>query len=290
MADLPASPSAAALSNALDKRRVRARFEAAAGSYDTAAVLQRTVADRLVERLDVVRKRPASILDAGCGTGYCTRALARRYPRARVVGADLAWRMASIARRGAGWLARSRFVTADAEGLPFADAAFELVLSNFMLPWCRPATVFAEMLRVLQPDGLFVFTTLGPDTLQELRGAWQHADPGAEEHAFLDMHDVGDALVRAGFIEPVMDVERITLTYPDLRALFDDLKALGARGVTARNARGLIGKERFARFRDAYEAMRRDGRLPATCEVVYGHAWAPRGLPGGRRVVKIKSV
>lgn len=290
MAEHPAiPPSTGTFGDGLDKARIRKHFEAAVRRYDAAAVLQRTVADRLIARLDVVRAQPAQILDAGCGTGYCTRLLTRRYRRARIIGIDLVWRMAAEARRQAGWFARARFVGADAERLPFAPATFDLILSNFMLPWCDPARVFAECLRVLRPDGLLVFTSLGPDTLQELRAAWRQVDPDVPPHPFLDMHDVGDALIRAGFVEPVMDVERYTLTYPDVRALVRDLKALGAGNARPPRRKGLAGRSRFERLRAAYAADRRDGRLPATCEVVFGHAWAPRVVAGDRRVIRIKS-
>jgi malonyl-CoA O-methyltransferase len=272
----------------VDKRRIARRFQAAVDTYDEAAVLQRTVADRLVARLDVIRAQPKDILDAGCGTGYCTRLLSRRYRRARVTGLDLVWRMAAAARRKAGWFSRVRFASADAERLPFAASAFDMVVSNFMLPWCDPALAFAEFLRVLRPDGLLVFTTLGPDTLNELRGAWRHIDPEFQPHMFLDMHDVGDALVRAGFVEPVMDVERYTLTYPDVDRLLSDLKALGARSVQPPARRGLVGRSRFERFRAAY-APATDGKLFATCEVVFGHAWVPHSPAGDRRVIKIRS-
>jgi malonyl-CoA O-methyltransferase len=290
MAKRPATlPPTDVLRDELDKSRIRKHFEAAVRGYDAAAVLQRTVADRLTARLDVVRARPQDILDAGCGTGYCTRLLARRYRGARVIGVDLVWRMAAEARRRAGWFARTRFVAADVERLPFEDAGFDLIVSNFMLPWCDPARVFAECLRVLRPDGLLVFTSLGPDTLLELRAAWRQIDPDAHPHPFLDMHDVGDALIRAGFVEPVMDVERYTLTYPDVRALVRDLKALGAGNARPPRRKGLAGRSRFERLRAAYAAYRRDGRLPATCEVVFGHAWVPRTSAGGRRVIRIKS-
>jgi malonyl-CoA O-methyltransferase len=288
MAEHPTPSPAAAFGDGLDKARIRKHFDAAVRRYDAAAVLQRTVADRLIARLDVVRAQPQDILDAGCGTGYCTRLMARRYRRARVIGVDLVWRMVVEARRQAGWFARARFVGADAEQLPFGAATFDLVLSNFMLPWCDPARVFAECLRVLRPDGLLVFTSLGPDTLQELRAAWLRVDPDAQPHLFLDMHDVGDALIRAGFVEPVMDVERYTLTYPDVRALLRDLKALGAGNARSPRRKGLASRSRFERFRAEYATQAHAGRLPATCEVVFGHAWAPRALPGDRRVIRIK--
>jgi len=290
MNDRPIKAPSAGLVAIIDKRRVQRQFRAAVRTYDDAAVLQRTVADRLIDRLDVVRTRPVSILDAGCGTGYCTRALTRRYRRARVVGLDLVWDMAAAARRKAGWFARSRFVAGDVARMPFAAGTFDMVLSNFMLPWCDPARAFAECVRVLRSDGLLVFTTLGPDTLIELRAAWREADPDATPHLYLDMHDVGDALVRAGFVEPVMDVERYTLTYPHLDALLLDRKALGAGNAMHPQRRGLIGRSRFERFRAAYAASPADGKLPVTCEVVYGHAWAPRILAGDRRVIKIGSV
>lgn len=258
------------------------QFERAASTYDAAAVLARTVAERLIERLDVVRMTPLRILDAGCGTGYCTRALAQRYRRARIVGIDVALAMAVRARRRAHWFARTRFVSGAAERLPFADTAFDLALSNLMLPWCEPPPVFAEFLRVLRPGGLLMFTSLGPDTLRELREAWRRVDDAPRVHTFLDMHDVGDALMHAGFAEPVMDVERYTLTYADTRALLGELKALGAQNAQQGRARTLTGRRRFERFVAAYASMAQGGRLPASCEVVYGHAWVPEPKPVAR--------
>jgi malonyl-CoA O-methyltransferase len=260
---------------ALDRRRLRAQFERASSTYDGAAVLQREVADRLLERLDVIRRVPTRILDAGCGTGYCTRALARRYRRARVAGVDLAWTMARQARRRAGWFGPKSFVSADAERLPFAAGAFDLVLSNLMLQWCEPAAVFEEFARILAPEGVLMFTTFGPDTLREIKQAWRRVDAQEHVHGFFDMHDVGDALVRAGFADPVMDVERYTLTYADVRSVLRDLKALGAHNALASRSRSLTGRRRFEAFHAAYAAMAQDGRVPATYEVVYGHAWAP---------------
>jgi malonyl-CoA O-methyltransferase len=268
---------------AFGKRCVRSQFARAVSTYDRAAVLQRTVADRLIERLDAVRLRPTRILDAGCGTGYCTRALARRFRGAGVVGIDLTWEMTARSRRRAGWFARSRFVNGDAEQLPFANASFDMVLSNLMLHWCDPVRVFAECLRVLRPGGLFVFTTFGPDTLRELREAWSRADQAPHVHTFLDMHDLGDILIRAGFADPVLDVERYTLTYRDVRQLMGDLKALGEQNAHALRPRGLTGRARFGRFQSAYAEMAKDGRVPATYEVVYGHAWIAEPTAGVRR-------
>ncbi len=271
----------------LDKRSLRASFERAALSYDEAAVLQRAIADRLLARLDVVRLAPQTVLDAGSGTGYVARALMRRYPRARVFAADLAHAMARQARahtRLRRWLTRASgaFVCADLERLPFAAASVDMIVSNLTLQWCDPQAAFAECRRALRPGGLFVFTTFGPDTLGELRAAWRAADDRPHVHAFADMHDLGDLLVRAGFAEPVLDVERFTLTYADVFSVLRDLKRLGAHNATRARARGLTGKRAFARFREAYEALRTDGRIPATYEAVYGLAWAPAERDEGR--------
>jgi malonyl-CoA O-methyltransferase len=272
---------------ALDKRSLRDSFARAAAGYDAAAVLQREIADRLLEHLDVVRHSPGVIADCGCGTGYGTRALARRYPPAHLLALDLAWPMARRARRRASGFARALarrmtgrpvpgFVCGDIEHLPLATGSVDLVLSNLALQWCDPQLAFREFRRVLAPDGLLVFSTFGPDTLKELRAAWRAVDAEAHVHEFPDMHDLGDLLVHAGFSDPVLDVDRLTLTYAEVVDVLRDLKALGAHNAAQTRTRGLTGKRRFARFRSAYEQFRRsDGRVPATYEVVYAHAWVP---------------
>lgn len=268
---------------ALDKRRLRRSFAQAADTYDAVAVLQREIADRLLARLDVIKLVPRLILDLGCGTGYDLRRLSQRYPRARVLGLDIAETMARHARRHAGlWrriTGRSQFACGDAERLPVATASVDMVVSNLALQWCDPPSVFAEARRVLRPGGLFMFTTFGPDTLRELRAAWHAADDAAHVHSFIDMHDLGDMLLHAGFADPVMDMETFTLTYPDVRGVMRDIKQLGAHNAAVSRARGLTGKARFARFRAAYEALAQDGKIPATYEAVYGHAWKPETEP-----------
>ncbi|TVQ69760.1 MAG: malonyl-[acyl-carrier protein] O-methyltransferase BioC [Chromatiaceae bacterium] len=271
----------------LDKRRVRATFDQAAASYDEAAVLQREVCSRLLERLQWVKLNPLRVLDAGAGTGQGAHGLRRLYKGSRVVALDLSPAMLRLTAKGAGWWRKPGLVCADVESLPFADASFDLIFSSLTVQWCNDLDrALAECRRVLSPQGLLMFTTLGPDTLVELRRAWEAVDGRAHVNAFMDMHDIGDALVRAGFADPVMDVERMTVTYPDVRGLMRDLKAIGATNALSGRGRGLTSPGRLRALEKAYEEYRQEGLLPASYEVVYGHAWVPdapvpSGLPEG---------
>jgi len=282
----------------LDVRQVRHSFSQAAATYDQAAVLQRQVRDELLSRLDVLRMQPEAVVDLGAGTGQGTIALKRRYPGSRVVAMDLAPGMLQQARKRQTLLRRFDRVVADAAALPVGDATLDMIFSSLMLQWCNePDRVLRECRRALRPGGVLHFTTLGPDTLVELRRSWQAADPShAHVNRFIDMHDLGDALVRAGFAEPVLDVERYTLTYDDARQLMRDLKDIGAHNVTAGRPRGLTGKTTLARMLAAYEGFRRDGKLPATYEVVFAQAWCPtgplrtKGQPRTETVVPISQI
>ena len=281
----------------IERQEVRRAFGRAAAEYDAAAELQRRVRDELLERLDLVRIEPGAVLDLGTGTGHAALALKRRYRKAHVVALDLAESMLREAGRRQTLLRRFRRVCADAACLPFRPASFDIVFSNLMLQWCNePDRVFAECRRVLRPGGLLTFASFGPDTLVELRRAWAAAVDGhVHVSRFIDMHDLGDALVRAGLAEPVMDVERQVLTYAEVRELMLDLKAIGAHNASAGRPRGLTGKGPFARMIATYETFRRDGRLPATYEVVFGHAWAvteprPHHAPTGETRVPLSQI
>ena len=264
----------------LERRQLRAAFQRAASSYDAAAVLQREVAKRLLERLELTAIRPKRILDLGCGTGRNLTQLRRLYPKARLFAADLAFNMLTQARRRVGWWRPPPLVCADALYQPFVAGSFDFVYCNLVLQWCEDLDrTFAELRRILSPHGLLLFSTFGPDTLKELRAAWRQVDSFNHVNRFIDMHDIGDALIRAGFAEPVMDVEQLTLTYANVNSLAKDLKAIGARNVTVGRPRGLGGRRRLERLTAAYEPLRREGRLPATYEVVYGTAWTPAYMP-----------
>jgi malonyl-CoA O-methyltransferase len=260
----------------LDPRRVRRAFDRVAAGYETGAVLQRTVESHCLARLDLVRLTPQTILDLGCGPGVAGRALLKRYRGAQLTGVDFAPAMLRVARGRRRWFSAQRFVCADAQALPLAPDSVDLAFSNLTVQWCNdPAAVLAEVWRVLRPGGLFMFTSLGPDTLKELRSAWRAVDDATHVSAFIDMHDLGDALGRTGFEQPVLDVERFCLTYSDVRALAADLKAIGASNATAGRSRALSGRSAWSGMQAAYESFRADGRLPATYEVVYAHAWKP---------------
>lgn len=259
---------------ALDREQLRRAFERASAGYDRAAVLQADVRTRLLARLEYVKLAPQVIVDAGCGTGHASRELKRRYPRARVIALDIAPGMLRAALRQRSWWRPFERVCADAVRMPLPDASVDLLYSNLMLQWIDDLEgVFAEFRRVLRPRGLLTFSTFGPDTLRELRSAWASVDDRTHVNRFIDMHDIGDALLRARLSEPVLDVEHFTLTYADARALMRDLKAIGAHNVTAGRPAGLTGRGRLHAMSAAYERYRSDGRLPATYEVVYGQAW-----------------
>jgi malonyl-CoA O-methyltransferase len=281
----------------LDKREVKRAFQHAAARYNAHAVLQREVCRRMLERLGYVKRAPRLILDAGSGTGFATRELVQRYPKARIIALDLAHAMLLEARRQEPWwkrvlpFSRSASLCGDIERLPLKPASTGLIFSNLTLQWVSsPERAFAEARRVLEPGGLFMFSTFGPDTLQELRQAFRGADSSSHVTRFIDMHDLGDLLVHSGLADPVMDVEYFTLTYRQVTDLMRDLKAIGAHNALSDRRRGLMGKAALAAVARGYEAFRSDGQLPATFEVVYGHAWKPEQRLGltGQRVMEIK--
>ncbi len=264
----------------LDRAGVRAAFDRASSTYEAAAVLQARVAAELLSRLEPFDFQPGVVLDLGAGTGRVTGELKRRYRRALVIALDVAPGMLREAARHQRFLRRFERVCADATRLPLASASVDIVFSNLMLQWCDPLDdALAEVRRVLKPEGFFAFSTFGPDTLKELRCAWAETDSDNHVNRFLDMHDVGDAIVRAGLLEPVLDVDRLQVTYSDAISLMRDLKSIGARNATAGRPRSLTSRTRLQRVLTAYESFRKDGRLPATYEIVYGAAWGSSGRP-----------
>ena len=274
----------------IDKSRMRQSFHRAAGQYDAAAILQRQVREEMLSRLDVVKLEPQVILDAGCGTGHGLSALLKHFKQAQGIALDIAEGMLARSRhlfpKYKFWQAQPQFVCGDIESIPLATGSVDMVWSNLAMQWCNDLdAALQELRRVLRPDGLLMFATLGPDTLKELRTA----SGAGHTHVsrFIDMHDIGDALTRAGFSAPVLDVMHYTLTYDTVESVMRDLKAIGAHNATAGRAKGLSGKGFLQQLRQGYEAFRQDGKLPATYEVVFVHAWTgsqPYTEPGSSPV------
>lgn len=290
----------------LDRAEVRRAFERAAASYDAHAVLQGEVCNRLLERLDFMKLKPQQVLDVGAGTGYGLQQLRTRYPAANLIGLDLAPAMLARARSklpATSWLdrmasrftpqpaARMEFVCADMERLPLKNHSVDLLWSNLALQWANDLeATLRDFYRTLAPGGLLMFATFGPDTLKELRGAFAYIDATPHVNRFADLHDIGDMLVNAGFANPVMEMEILTLTYADLKSLMIDLKGIGAHNAAVMRRRGLLGKSAWQALEREYECHRVDGRLPATYEVIYGHAWVgdKTRREDGRQVIQFK--
>ena len=261
----------------VDKPRVRRAFDRAAATYAQYAKLQTLVREEMLARLQGLKIEPQIVVDLGCGTGAAMRVLRQRYPRAQILGLDFSTGMLHEARRWRPWMRKPLWVCGDMERLPLRDASVDVLFSSLSVQWGNAlADTLTEARRVLKPGGVFMFSTLGPDTLKELRAAWRAADDGGYAHVnmFYDMHDVGDALLRAGLRDPVMDVERMRLYYPDVDAVMRSLKGIGAQNSMQGRARGLTTKTHIERVRSEYETWRgADGLLPVTYEVVHGLAW-----------------
>lgn len=279
----------------VDRSFVRRRFDRAAAAYGSSDFLIREIDRRMQARLDYVKLQPKYILDLGCSRGGSFSGLSARYPQAQWFGLDISQAMLAGQEQRSGWqrwlgIGKGRSplrLAADAASLPLKTRSTTLVWSNLLLHWLDdPIPALAEAHRVLEVGGLLMFSSFGPDTLRELRTAF--ADGYAHTQRFADMHDLGDMLVGCGFADPVMDTEVITLTYDDFDAMLSELRAAGSSCAMKARRRGLTGRAAWAKVRAIYETLRRDGSLPASFEVVYGHAWkaAPRQMPDGRAIVR----
>lgn len=269
----------------IDKQRVANSFGQAAKTYDAHAFLQKEVAERVFERLSCMKVKPKMILDAGCGTGLSTRQLKKKFSSANIFGIDIAQGMIEQAKESQSWFKKINYQVADIDALPFESNQFDLVFSNLTIQWLPELKkTFGELNRVLKPGGLLIFSTLGPDTLMELKKSWQATESSSHVNEFIDMHIVGDEVFKNNFENVVMDRDIITLTYKTMLGLMKDLKAIGSHAIDSqieqkRSAdfqvkKGLLGKQKFEQAKQAYEKFRNsDNCLPATYEVIYGHAW-----------------
>lgn len=269
----------------LNLRDVRRRFDSAAASFDSADFVHAVTRAGLFARLEPLVLDARSILDLGAATSSATEPLRKRFGRAHIISLDISRNMLHQGMRKRSWfsrssLSRSSYVQADASRLPFANQSIDFVFSNLLLPSINhPDAVCGEVARVLRKDGVFAFATLGPDSLLEVRRAWRDVDDNAHVNRFLDMHDIGDALVRAGLRDPVLDVDRLTVRYEDPRKLFADLTNVGARNTLLRRNRTLVSRQRFERMVAALTSDSGDARIELNLELVYGHCWG-----GGARV------
>jgi malonyl-CoA O-methyltransferase len=298
------------LSAPIDLHRVRQLF-GEAGRIADSNFLRREIAARMHERLALVKIRPERVLDLGCGEGADFAALQEQYPEARLLGIDASLPMLAAARRSQA-AARTSMISllgkllpkkpgarhepafdqlcGDYAQLPLKTACADLVWSNLALHWHpQPDLVFGEWRRVLRIDGLLMFSCFGPDTFREIRAAFAQADDAVHTLNFVDMHDLGDMLVNAGFSTPVMDMETITVTYESIDKLLADVRAWGGNPLLTRR-RGLLGRGAWARVKQRLESLRRaDGKVPLTFEVVYGHAFrpAPRKTADGESIIRL---
>lgn len=259
-------------------RDVRHRFDRAADLFQEADFVHRVTREGLLERMRPMTASAKTVIDLGSACGAAIPLLEKRFRGARVIAVDVSAGMLRVVRSKRTLLSKRRAVQADARALPFVDGSIDVVFSNLMLPWVGdPGEVFAEVARVLQDAGLFAFSTLGPDSLLEVRDAWRAVDDSEHVGRFRDMHDIGDALVRSGLRDPVLDVDRLSVSYRSADALFRDLAAAGARNCLRNRQPGLTGRRRFRRFVDALFPA--GGARALTLELVYGHCWGT----GGRR-------
>ena len=268
---------------ALIARDVRRRFDRAAAGFDEADFIHRVTFDALLQRLSPVRIQPHIILDLGCATGSGSKPLTRRFRGCRVISLDTSFAMLRLAARRKSIFTKRPALQCDASRIPLKGGSVDLVFANMLLPWIDdlPACL-SDIARVLRKDGVFAFATLGPDSLSEVRAAWRSIDADWHVNAYPDMHDIGDALVRAGLRDPVLDVDHLTVTYRNTDALYRDLTRTGGRNCLRGRRKALTGKNRFHAMDQLLAANMTEDVLSLRLELVYGHAWGggPR-LPEG---------
>ena len=261
-----------------DQQRLQRLFNRKAADFDRHGWLHREVASRLLEHLEPVALEPKNVLELGSATGECGRELTRRYRSARVYSLDFASQMLFQARtKTSRWFNRQVFVCAAAEQLCFADHSQQLVCGNLLLPWIEdPTRLLREAHRVLEAGGLLMMSNFGPQTLHELREAFSQVDSAAHVNAFMDMHDLGDALTSTGFRDVVVDAERLNVSYRTVGALLRELQEMGVGNANPLRRRGLMGRESLAKLRRAFEENSEDNQYYLSFELIFAHGWKPQ--------------
>ncbi len=262
--------------NNFDKNLLISNFNSAAKHYEQYALIQKEIGGRLFDRLKYIKLDPKNILDLGCGPGPYTRQLATLYSQANVTGIDISPEMIAEAIEQSDGNSRLSFYCEEATRTHLADHSFDLIFSNLLFHWCDTQSLVKECFRLLKPNGLLLFTSLGPDTLYELRQSWKKIDNFAHVNSFTDMHHVGDALLKQDFKDPVTDVEYLTATFPDLLSLMSSLKSVGVQNANVNRPLGLYSTHTLKKLAEYYEEFRNENNLlPITFEVIYGQAWQP---------------
>ena len=256
----------------VSKKQVQTAFSNAANTYDEAAVVQNEILERLLERLEILHQGDARVLDLGSGTGLARSQIQTRYGQEQYFAIDIAEKMLAYANAKFG---SQQSVCGDVESLPYKENSFDLIFSASTLQWCNQIEMaFQEALRILKQNGLFMFSSFGPDTLKELRECFNKIDPGPHVNTFVDIHDLGDALTAIGFSDVVMESEIITVEYTDPIQILRDLQATGATNHLVDRSKGLLGKQSLNQLFEEYQKLKLENdKYPATFEVIYGHGW-----------------
>jgi malonyl-CoA O-methyltransferase len=264
-------------------------FDACAKDYETHSRMQQEVAVRMLGRLQYLKMKPEMIVDCGCATGISTIALRKQFPKAQVIGVDISMLMLKQAKAKQAFWKKKDWLCADVACLPFAAQSVDLIFANQLLHWLpNVETFFAECFRILKPNGYLMFSTLGPDSLKELRQAFSQieANPSVHVYTFVDLHNIGDELLKQQFSDPVMDREDLQLTYASMSHMFKALRAQGVKNRHPQRAKGLMSRQRWQQMLDVYP--KQDQRWPLSYEVVYGQAWRPQWIKQrGEHVISI---
>ena len=257
------------------KNEICKSFNDHAAIYEQSSKIQQEIGSRLLEKLDYLKIEPRYILDLGCGPGVFTKKLKKLYPKATIIGFDLAIDMLKEAGEKQGLFKKWSLVGGDMLTLPFASGVFDLVFSNQVIHWSESIKdLLDEISRVMSKDGCLLFSTLGPDTFSELRKSWSTVDNYAHVNDYIDMHDLGDSLLSLKFIDPVIEMEVITAHFSSLKKLLSSLKSQGVRNINLARNPGLTGKKNWVDFEQAMNTLSlENGEIPLTYEVIYGLAW-----------------
>ena len=276
----------------LDKARVRATFNKAALRYENFDFLQKEVANRLLQRLEVKNNNVKMVLELGCGTGRIIPSLQKTFAKSRLVCVDMAETMLMMARKANSSMFKKKkfFICADAENLPFKPGSIDVVYSNLSIQWCPdPLQVFSNVNRLLNKSGgFFVFSTLGPDTLKELRESFEGYSSFSHTTQFLDMHQIGDYLANVGMQNVVIERETLTVNYEEPLNLMKDLKGLGATNASSMRNKNLTSPDTIRKVIASYNRKKIDGKIPATYEVIFGRASSSNSKDGeteGEKVI-----